>query len=190
MRTINTGSCIIAFFALSQSAFADPAATLYSFPGMPGVGSPNGPIAIDRNGNIFGTGTGGPNDTSVVYELNPPPAGGSSWTITIIHAFRVANDYIYASGVIRDSAGNLFGTTTPDVRGCGNVYELKKTSGGLDFRLLHNFANSGFEGCNPTAITVAGSNTLFGVTERGGSTNQGTVFQLSPPVRRQPGLDL
>jgi hypothetical protein len=176
------GFSTIAILALSQAALADPATTLYVFPGPPGPGTPGGPIAVDPQGNIFGTGVGGPNDTSLVYELSPPQQAGGAWTGTIVYAFPETNDFVFATGVIRGGSGNLFGATYPDIKGCGNVFELKKTETGWRFRLLHNFANSGAEGCNPNGLAVAGSDTLFGVTSRGGSAKQGGVFQLSPPA--------
>src|SRR5207302_9679079 len=77
----------------------------------------------DAAGNLYGTTNyGGDSDAGLIFKLDS--SGGE----TILYSFRGEGDggYPYA-GVIRDSAGNLYGTTAFDYDGncfCGTVWEL------------------------------------------------------------------
>ncbi len=95
--------------------------------------------------------------------------------------------------LIRDSVGNLYGTTSTGNNvgcstqiGCGNVYELSPDgSGGWTQKILYTFAG-GTDGINPVSgVIMDSSGDLYGVTEwgGGGSCNAnygcGTVFKLT-----------
>ena len=94
------------------------------------------------------------------------------------------------SGVIRDAAGNLYGTTSAggagsggfcsDFGGCGTVFELLRNGDGTwTHKVLHNF--DGNDGATPAAnLAFDSRGRLFGTTLQGGSSNNcGTVFELS-----------
>ena len=85
---------------------------LYAFRGgydNDGIG-PQGPVALDRGGNLYGTTIGGgSNDDGTVYELTPSPGG--QWTETILHSFSGQDGQWPRSGLVIDAAGNLYGTT-------------------------------------------------------------------------------
>ena len=68
--------------------------------------TPNGSLVVDAAGNFFGTAqTGGANGLGTVYRLTP--AG----RVTVLHAFTGDLDGAFPlAGLIRDPAGNLFGT--------------------------------------------------------------------------------
>jgi uncharacterized repeat protein (TIGR03803 family) len=53
------------------------------------------------------------------------------------------------------------------------------TTNGTGFMNLHGFADSPSEGARPFAGLVLSDNTLYGTTEQGGSSGNGTVFSLS-----------
>ena len=84
---------------------------------------PYGGVIRDAAGNLYGTTNyGGDSDAGIIFKLDS--SGGE----TILYSFRGQGDggYPYA-GVIRDSAGNLYGTTAFDDDGncfCGTVWEL------------------------------------------------------------------
>jgi hypothetical protein len=68
--------------------------------------------------------TGGADGCGVVFELSPTTSG--PWTETVLHTFIVGTgDGFNPSGIIRDAAGNLFGTT-PDggIANFGAVFEV------------------------------------------------------------------
>ncbi|MFY9675369.1 MAG: choice-of-anchor tandem repeat GloVer-containing protein [Terriglobales bacterium] len=88
---------------------------------------PHGPsLIIDAAGNLYGTtNLGGTADGGIVFELTP--GQGGAWTEEILHNFSFndgdGNDP--SSGLIFDSAGNLYGTTI--VGGAyngGTVFEI------------------------------------------------------------------
>jgi uncharacterized repeat protein (TIGR03803 family) len=102
---------------------------LHSFTGVNGDGSePQAGLVIDSNGNLYGTtsygGTNGCNFCGSVFELQP---SGSGYRETILHSFTLGVDgsASYAP-LIRDSLGNLYGTTSNGGAGAqGTVFEIK-----------------------------------------------------------------
>jgi uncharacterized repeat protein (TIGR03803 family) len=106
------------------------------------------------------------------------------------------------SGLILDSAGNLYGTTANggttggpcgqvgDFIGCGTVFELvRNENGGWTEKVLHTFNYD--DGAEPSASLVFdGAGNLYGTTEAGGAgrcmdysgdvIGCGTVFRLTP----------
>ncbi len=92
---------------------------------------PLGSVAFDSVWNIYGTTTqGGANQSGSVYKLTP---SGGGWTAVTVHSFSFddGGGAQPTSGVVFDSAGNFYGTTsdgggffeTCDL-GCGTVYEI------------------------------------------------------------------
>jgi uncharacterized repeat protein (TIGR03803 family) len=97
-------------------------------------------------------------------------------------------------GVIVDTAGNFYGTTTyggsgpcanGSSSGCGVVYRLSQANGRVSESVLYAFTG-GSDGGNPIGDLVFDSlGNLYGTTSTAGASNAGTVFELSPPS--QPG---
>jgi uncharacterized repeat protein (TIGR03803 family) len=90
--------------------------TLHSFLSTLGDGEqPLGGVIIDTSGNLYGTASenGLTNESmGIVYELTPQTSG--LWSETILYDFsqlELANGTQPGAGLIRDSAGNLYGTT-------------------------------------------------------------------------------
>jgi uncharacterized repeat protein (TIGR03803 family) len=89
-------------------------------------------------------------------------------------------------GVIADSAGNLYGTTTSDgVDHSGVVYELSPGAGpGKQTQTTLYAFTGGNDGGNPQAGLVADAKgNLYGTTYAGGADGDGVVFELSPPKK-------
>jgi uncharacterized repeat protein (TIGR03803 family) len=107
----------------------------FSGNGTDGV-HPYGSLIFDAAGNLYGTtemggsGACGGGGCGTVFELTP--AGGGSWTETILHNFNNnGTDGVYPyAGLIFDAAGkSLYGTTnlggsSCGSRGCGTVFEI------------------------------------------------------------------
>jgi uncharacterized repeat protein (TIGR03803 family) len=85
-------------------------------------------------------------------------------------------------GVIIDSAGNLYGTTSNGGWGSGTAFEMTKGSGGFTLSTLVKFGvESGFSTApsGPSGALIADSaGNLFGTTPYGGEYGAGTVFEL------------
>lgn len=99
-------------------------------------------------------------------------------TFTVLYAFGNGKDggTPYAS-LVRDSAGNLYGTTFAGGAGsAGTVFKLDTTG---KETVLHNF-KGGADGASPIAgLARASGGGLYGTTVEGGASNLGTVFKLN-----------
>ncbi len=154
---------------------------LHNFNGPDGI-EPFSGVIMDAAGNLYGTTyAGGAHSLGTVFELMPNPDG--SWTETVLYSFGTGPDGDSPiGGVIMDSTGNLYGTTTS--RGAydrGTVFELSSSSGGgWTETVLHNFGN-GDDGIAPAgSLVMDAAGNLYGATFNGGQNGDGTVFEVSP----------
>src|SRR5579862_402629 len=141
--------------------------------------NPNGTPAFDSAGNLYGTTYGGgTNGNGAVYELTP---GTTGWTPKVLYEFGTEGSHPLA-GVLLDSAGNVYGTTTQGGKlGDGNVFELVPpvSTGAYAHKIL--FAFDGPHGNDPYGSMIMDSNGyLYGTTYLGGTNGVGSVFEVSP----------
>jgi uncharacterized repeat protein (TIGR03803 family) len=157
---------------------------LYNFSGGSDGGLPYAGLIRDSKGRLYGTtasGGGGVDvgacnaGCGVVFKVS---AVGAE---TVLYAFTGGADGAipYAS-LIRDSEGNLYGTTSgggsaSGSLGCGVVFKLDNTG---KETVLYSF--KGYpDGCNPYAGLVQDSaGNFYGTTAGGGAADYGTVFEL------------
>jgi uncharacterized repeat protein (TIGR03803 family) len=150
---------------------------LYSFAGGNDGIFPYGGLIADASGNLYGTTeTGGGHNSGTVFEIAPD---GSE---TVLYRFAGRSDgrSPYA-GLVRDNAGNLYGTTLAGGghgcqfgKGCGTVFEI--SPGGQE-TILYAFSG-GSDGANPYGGLLMKENALYGTTTGGGSTGNGVVFKI------------
>jgi uncharacterized repeat protein (TIGR03803 family) len=154
----------------------------YRFTGQYGAVFPGqGNLLFDRAGNIYGTTKQGGNyESGAVYELTK---SNGFWIGSVIYSFRGSGSdgSFPAGGLVVDSAGNLYGTTTSDGSGCGCgiVFELSPSGSGWTETVIHQF--QGPDGSTPYAtLTLGPSGEIYGATTSGGSNNTGVIFEMSP----------
>jgi uncharacterized repeat protein (TIGR03803 family) len=111
---------------------------LYSFPDL-NSGGPFAGLIIDNAGNLYGTTGGystGSSSLGVAFKL--APSGSGSYTESVLYAFTGGSDGANSrAGLIMDSAGNLYGTTSGGGNssincnnGCGVVFKLAPDGSG------------------------------------------------------------
>jgi uncharacterized repeat protein (TIGR03803 family) len=181
-----TQGCGTVFKLSAPSGGSRSFTKLYDFTcGSDGRG-PSGNIVFDAAGNLYGTALGGGRNEGVVYKL--APGAGGTWTESTVYTFGTSStDGMFPSGLMIDSAGNLYGTTpqggTNGVAGDGTVYQLApNSSGGWSETVLYNFSNlDTSHGALPNGgLILDSAGNLYGTTSGGGAIGWGTVFKLSP----------
>ncbi|HSC18566.1 MAG TPA: choice-of-anchor tandem repeat GloVer-containing protein [Rhizomicrobium sp.] len=160
---------------------------------------PQGGTTPDADGNLFGAtfGGGGRSGQGVAYKLAQDVQLGA-WQETVLHRFctqqSCADGYPPISGLVLDSAGNLFGTSQfggtiagcpPFNSWCGVVFKIAPDG---TFSDLHDFCSEnscvdGAEPINQGGLILDGAGNLYGTTNMCGFTCVngwgGTVFKLS-----------
>ncbi len=116
---------------------------------------PNENLILDSAGNLYGTIQELGGTTGAVVELSPTESGG--WHQSTIYGFNSAQGIFPEAGVIRDTAGNLYGTIWGDgAYGAGSVFELTpQTDGSWTETTLHFFDNTDGNQLNDTLIMDA-----------------------------------
>jgi uncharacterized repeat protein (TIGR03803 family) len=172
---------------------------LYNFQGgLTDGATPWGGVTFDDAGNLYGVTLRGGSGTQeygfctsgcgVAYKLSRPATQGGSWTETVLHAFTAKAGAIFPVGApIFDAKGNLYGGT----EGGSSIghslgaaaYRLTPPAGGGSkwiYKLLYSF---GAQGDGPQdSMTFHNGGHLYGTTQSGGEFNEGTVFELVPPL--------
>ena len=150
--------------------------TLLSFDGSNGT-FPSAGLIADANGDLFGTtDAGGANNEGTVFEL---VNNSGTYTLTNLLSFNGSNGAQPIAGLLADANGDLFGTTAGGgANNQGTVFELVNNSGTYTPATLLSF--NGSNGRLPFAGLIADANgDLFGTTQRGGSNDAGTVFEIA-----------
>jgi uncharacterized repeat protein (TIGR03803 family) len=151
---------------------------LYSFTGSPDGASPDAGLIRDSAGNFYSTtsGGGGAFGKGTVFKLD------TTGNETVLHSFTGTggDGALPSAGLIRDTVGNLYGTTTSGgASDYGTVFKLD-TSG--NETVLYSFTG-GADGATPTAGLIRDSaGNLYGTTFGGGAFGYGTVFKLTPLI--------
>ncbi len=172
----------LAMFGTCGSAHARGAETvLYSFCSRgdcsdgenPGLGA-----IRDSSGNLYGTTTeGGMYGGGTVFEIT---SGGTFKVLySFCSQFNCADGENPEAGVIMDSSGNLYGTTTGGGANNGNVFKL--ATNGTE-TVLYNFCSKRHcrDGAEPLAgVIMDSSGNLYGAAASGGAYGSGTVFKIA-----------
>ena len=158
---------------------------LYTFTGGADGGYPNGGLALDGSGHLYGTVAAG------VFRLSPPVAGGA-WTYSMLYTFPVG-DWQPSGSLVLDARGDLYGTNqNGGAAGLGQVYELSPPAPGGDswtFAALYDFQQIPDGQYPDSGVIFDSEGNLYGVTNQGGTgkcrgegslLGCGAVFELRP----------
>lgn len=155
-------ACLLA----TLSAQAQTYTIVHSFVGAPSDGAfANGELIQDANGNLYGTTVeGGTNNWGTIFKLD---ANGNE---TVLYNFTGGSDDggHPMGGLLRDTEGNLYGTTSTGTDfGGGALFELDTNN---QFRTIFKFgaAFGGVAtGSGPRSRLVTINGELYGVTTNG-----------------------
>jgi uncharacterized repeat protein (TIGR03803 family) len=155
---------------------------LHSFNGADGR-DPHAGLVLDSEGNLYGTtvygGSGscpsvGKMGCGTVFVVNPQ---GHEH---VLYSFKGGSDGEFPfSTLVRDAAGNLYGTTQSggcsDGENCGTVFQITKCG---SEKVIHRFGGSN-DGTSPNGLIFGPKGKLYGTTASGGAHSLGTVFELT-----------
>jgi uncharacterized repeat protein (TIGR03803 family) len=149
---------------------------LYTFNPSNGDGASSyGGLARDAAGNLYGTTYSGGSTSfgGTVFKLD------TKGVETVLYNFGVQNgDGLFPTGgLIRDSAGNLYGTAqSGGASGFGAVFKVDKNG---KETVLYSFA-SGTDGSTPfiDGLLRDAKGNLYGMTSEGGAFSFGTIYKL------------
>jgi uncharacterized repeat protein (TIGR03803 family) len=195
MRTMAGSAALVvaAGFAQArpQNAHIPTETVLYNFKGAPDAGYSLAGLIFDHKGALYGaTVKGGTADAGTVFKLTPPAAGQTQWSETVLYSFTGGDgNNPQAVGLIVDSDGALYGTTTfGGTSNLGTVFRLTPPAAGQTQWTetgLYSFTDE-TDGNYPLAGLIFDTGgALYGTTYRGGTSNLGTVFKLTPPAAGQ-----
>jgi len=158
-----------------------------------GAGGPVAKMILDPTGTFYG-------DTAGLYPgygsqpgsvFSFAPNGQGGWTFTTLHTFSTIGGGP-AGQLLRDSSGNLYGTTIAGGNqygncpsdGCGMIFELSPSNGGWVYTELYEFTG-GSDGAAPYSNLIMDANgNLYGTASAGGNSTCaggcGVVFEFTP----------
>ncbi len=148
-------------------------ATLHTFTGGADGGFLYGGLAIDKDGNLYGSAdSGGSAGYGTVFRLAP------DGTLTTLYNFTGGTDGRNPEGDMLLKGTSLYSTATgggdPGCN-CGVIYEI--TAKGKEKVLEAFTATSGNE--YSAGLTAAGNGVFYGTTQNGATGDNGVVFSLT-----------
>ena len=160
--------------------------SLYSLKGgADGSGPAFGSLAIGPNHGLFGTTEGG-GSFGTAFDVWPPKNASSGaslpWQEAVVHDFGIGKDGAQPiGGVVFDSAGNFYGTTSlGGASGNGTIFEVKHSGKKWIESVIYSF-KGGSDAVNPAAgVTLDAESNLYGTTSFGGASGDGAVYKLQP----------
>ena len=165
---------VLATGALGQSQFQ----ILYGFTGGNDGGGVWDSVVFDKQGNIYGTTSGGgAYGDGTVFELSPNSDG--TWAESVLHSFQPSTSEagVPTGNLVFDIAGNLYGTAPfGGKHGIGDVFELSPTgSGTWSENVIYAFEPyRSREGAFPYAgLVIDQQGNLYGTTPY-------DVYELTP----------
>jgi hypothetical protein len=185
-----TSGCGVVFKLARLSANSYKESVLYRFGSSPDGVYPQGPLAIDAGGALYGTAQYGGSGTcgfstvvtgcGAVFKLTPV---GSSYSESLYSFPTAAAGQAPEFGVILDTSGAIYGTTYSGGNGYGVVFKLTPKGSSYTERILYSFQGASGttkDGAYPLGGLLVTPVGIYGTTGSGGVNQSGTVFELVP----------
>jgi uncharacterized repeat protein (TIGR03803 family) len=180
-----TGTGCGLVYELSRSGLGWTETVLYKFTGGDDGGNPYGGLIFGPADTLYGTTVyGGSNNNSAgtVFKLAPSRGG---WELTTLYS--LSGRLGSTASLVRDSSGNLYGTTIGDGSyQVGSVFKLVNSGGIWTFSDLHSFRSSDGGYLTGSVVFDAVGN-LYGTTWDGGKFvclagggGCGIVWEIAP----------
>ena len=180
-------------FELQNTSGSYSFKNLVNFNGTNGL-NPIPPLIADTAGDLFGVCGGGASNDGTVFELQN---NSGSYTFKNLVSFTGTSGAApgqtttaASAALLADSAGDIFGVTSSGgTSSDGTVFELQNNSGSYTYLNLVNF--TGTSGATPgqtpsAALLLDTAGDLLGTTSSGGTSNDGTVFDIPATVNLTP----
>lgn len=120
---------------------------------------------------------GGTHNHGTVFELER--GAGGVWTESILFNFDGPDGT--SLGFLTFHDGKLYGTGLGGSTRRGVVYEMSRNSSGVwSERVIHDFLGNLSDGGEPGALVFDAAGNIFGTTSKGGPTELGTLYELTP----------
>ena len=180
------GVLVAAALLPGTAARAASEKVLYSFCSQANCADGEAPTAglIELKGLLYGTTYGGGSGScnavyytgcGTAFSLDP-----NSGTETVLYSFCSqfnCPDGSFPSGGLIDVKGTLYGTTTSGGTDIGGtVFSLDPQSGAET--VLHSFCRNCGDGSEPLGSLISVKDKLYGTTNYGGESNDGSLFSL------------
>jgi uncharacterized repeat protein (TIGR03803 family) len=152
-------------------------------------------VAVSTAGRLYGTTYGGGAGPSpgpcaqgcgTIYSIDP----NNPASYQIVHKFQGApDDGAVPEGdltIVKVPSGNtIYGTTSYGgtmnastcPHGCGTVFKIAPSG---QYSILYNFQGGTADGADPVGTVRVINNTVYGMTQYGGTQDFGTIFELTP----------
>jgi uncharacterized repeat protein (TIGR03803 family) len=178
------GTCALALQPQGAEAAKSSVEILHSFgAGLDGL-SPHANL-INVKGQLYGTtGLGGTQSSGTIFTFDPQTCTSKSCTVRVVYSFcsqqNCADGALPPAGLI-NAGGVLYGTTQKGgSSGNGTVFSFDPKTGAE--QVVYSFCSQQncTDGQYPDASVLDENGTLYGTTQKGGSSGKGTVFSLDP----------
>jgi uncharacterized repeat protein (TIGR03803 family) len=159
--------------------------TVYVFQGGSDGGPAVGDIVVGPDGAIYGK-TIKNSDAITVFRLDPAAGVNKSLFVGYPGATDDAN-----SGVVFGANGGLYGASYFNggsglcAVGCGLIFQVDGVTGALS--TIYQFLNNG-DGRGTHAVVIGSGGAIYGLSDEGGTANQGSIFRVNPATGRRATL--